>query len=294
MNYRIWFDGNYVRVRFENPWDYQKLLWVADRYFAYEVKRWLEEERKFEYFTVRRYWGNPDKLVFTTYRGLTPRLVRLLKTPYSQVVYRELPYIDLEEVGFLRKYQQEALISLLKQLRLCGGAILQGAPGSGKTEVSVALYKVLKPRKCFFITLSRDLIIQAKQRFEKYGFEAGLVDMDHFQVEKPIVCCTGQTLLKAVKKVERIEEKDIWGTPEEVRLETFEVKDAKKLVNEYRKAELVVVDERGLGAYARPPYRPPSTLHDVKNNNHIASDTAKGWVDRHAVAKGAGLGPGSR
>ena len=115
---------------------------------------------------------------------------------------------------------------------------------SGKTEIAVALHKVLKPRKTFFLSLNTDLLIQARDRFRKYGVEAGLVNKDYFQIDREVVCCTAQTLLRAIKKVEKITEKDIWGYDiEDIRLEETDVLDAKKLVSEYLKSELVIVDE---------------------------------------------------
>ncbi|RLI44942.1 hypothetical protein DRO69_06215 [Candidatus Bathyarchaeota archaeon] len=257
------FHGNYVTVFLDDLAKYEALKMFSNKYFAYELKKWNPDIKAYEYIMIRRYWFNPSRLSFTTFRGLTVRVKRIaenLKMGRVEAKYRELDY-DLYEAKFLRKYQLEALISILKQLEFQGAATLQACTGnlprgeslpintpgqarSGKTEVAVALHKVLKPRKTFFLSLNTDLLIQAKQRFKKYGEEAGLVNKDYFQIDRNVVCCTVQTLYRAIRTYEAYEYPEE-SLDEEVRhlLEETDVEDKLKLYETYRKADLVIMDE---------------------------------------------------
>lgn len=118
---------------------------------------------------------------------------------------------------------------------------------SGKTEIAVATYIAVKPEKCFFLSLNTDLLIQAKRRFEKYGVSAGIVNKDHFEVDEPVVCCTVQTLFRALDEVEKAGARYNGNgeLDEEVLalLEETPVKDKHELVRQYKNAELVIIDE---------------------------------------------------
>lgn len=146
----------------------------------------------------------------------------------------------------LRDYQVEVLKSIWRNFRTLGAATVRMAAGAGKTEVAVAVTAALRRvmpdrfRKIFFVTLNTLLLWQAKRRFLKYGFEAGLITKDYFEIDAPIVCCTIQTLYKAIS-----------GIPartieyEERLLEEVHLDNPKydRLRDEYMLANLVIVDE---------------------------------------------------
>ncbi len=179
------------------------------------------------------------------YRGLYVRLLRHLnETPVK--LYAKLP--EEPDADFLRDYQREAVSQALKFMRLQGAATIQAATGAGKTEMAVALAKTLLDKgivkKVFFLSLNRTLNVQAVMRFKKYGVDAGLVDSENFQVDKPVVACTVQTLYKALVKVGKAREfKE--ETDEEVRMDYVELSEdkASRLFEEYMNAGLVIVDE---------------------------------------------------
>ena len=134
-------------------------------------------------------------------------------------------------------------------LALQGAATIQMATGAGKTEVAVALAKALYEaglvKKVFFLSLSSDLVLQAKKRFEKYGLkDTGAVCRGFFEPEKTFVFATVQSLYRALEDV-----KDELGLPnvkpEDVFIEDIELTKEQKLrlLQEYAKADLVVFDE---------------------------------------------------
>ena len=240
------FSGNYFKIFFNNRMQYSMMMSLADKFFSYEIKKWNNELRTFEYITIRRYWFDPEQNSFTTYRGLAVRAKKILeKIGYTiKPVYRELAP-DWAEAWFLRKYQFEALREIIKQIQLQGASTLQCATGGGKTEVAVALHKVLKPKKTFFLSLNTDLLIQARDRFRKYGVDAGLVNKDYFEIDREVVCCTVQTLYRAIRTYETYTYEGGEEVNEEVKhlLEETNVKDKLKLYETYRKAELIILDE---------------------------------------------------
>jgi len=238
------FRGNFLDIWLDDEEQYRRALYFGEAHLSYTVRRYLPRENTFTEEVVRRYWGYPDSLKLRTFRGLWPRVKRffgLEAKPYCEIDF------DEREVKFLRDYQLDALCHILTQMEECGCSSLQAATGAGKTEVAVAVYKTVKPNKCFFLSLNTDLLIQAKQRFQKYGEEAGLINKDHFEVDAPVVCCTVQTLYRALMEAERIENPYVTDEEldEEVQglLEETPVQDKLELAKAYREAELVIIDE---------------------------------------------------
>lgn len=74
--------------------------------------------------------------------------------------------------------------------------------------------------------------------------EAGLVNKDYFQIDRNVVCCTVQTLYRAIRTYEAYEYPEE-SLDEEVKylLEETDVEDKLKLYETYRKADLVIMDE---------------------------------------------------
>ena len=147
----------------------------------------------------------------------------------------------------LRQYQEEVLRSIWRAFRMYGSATIQVATGGGKTEIAIgttfALRRALARRmdKIFYVTLNTMLLWQAKRRFKKYGIDAGMVSHKFFEVDKPVVCCTIQTLYKAIAQIEVPERYEF----EERLLEEVRLPSAKydELYDQYMSANFVVVDE---------------------------------------------------
>lgn len=220
-----------------------------ERGLSYCEYKWVQvgDELELRGVTKRLYEIDTSDGTIETYRGLLSRVLKILGKDYGIRYAPEVPEETKQE--FLRDYQREAVNSALKLLRLQGAATIQAATGAGKTEMAVAVAKELLERgvtgKVFFLSLNRTLNIQAVERFKKYGLEAGLVDSENFDVEKPIVACTVQTLYKSLEKlgkVRSIKEKEV---AEEILIDWVELgtEKASKLVSEYEKAGLVIVDE---------------------------------------------------
>ena len=224
------------RERRENALSFCEFRWVNQ---AGELVR--------EGKLVRLYDLQPgdDGFLIRVFRGLFLRLLRHLGKATPKL-YAELPLEPRAE--FLRDYQREAVSQALKMMSVQGAATIQAATGAGKTEMAVAVAKTLlesgKVKKVFFLSLNRTLNVQAVMRFKKYGIDAGLVDSENFQVNKPVVACTVQTLYKALVKVGKA--KDVKEeVDEEVKIDYVDLSTEKSrtLFEEYMKAGLVIVDE---------------------------------------------------
>ncbi|UXD22077.1 hypothetical protein IPA_01395 [Ignicoccus pacificus DSM 13166] len=257
------FEGNTVLIKM----DPQKLKLFAFRAESYEEcdlrspeiekerrenalsyceYKWVNEGGELQLVGVpRRLYELGDEWV-RVYRGLYKRALRLIDEEPKVLFNDKMPEETSQD--FLRDYQREAVNSALKLLRIQGAATIQAATGAGKTEMAVALVKDLMDKgiikKVFFLSLNRTLNIQAAERFRKYGIEAGLVDSENFQIDKPVVACTVQTLYKSLEKLgkaRKVESEKV----EDVLIEGFDLglEKSKKLVNEYLRADMIVVDE---------------------------------------------------
>ncbi len=248
---RIEFDGNFVVVKFLHPHIYQELTYssepdgsdsILNSLLSYQVKKFDNWSRQFYWQRIRRYWIYFDRLV--TFRGLLPRLEQVFNL--SGVKWTNLEWREPENVK-LRDYQREAVVEAFNQLELCGAATIQAATGSGKTEMAIALWEALGRPKTYFLSLNTDLLIQAKQRWAKYGFnDTGLVNKDNFEIGRNVMFCTVQTLYRAVEKVRKdIKYEGNGNGIDEVLLEERDLKgnEAAQLAADYSKAELVIFDE---------------------------------------------------
>jgi len=242
------FSGNFAVFIFDDPEGWRRACRVAEEQCCYVVRRWDKYGPRFE--RVVRYHAYPEYLAVAVMRGLKIRMERLLGLRPTPYVPLDLKRASASLPSWLRDYQREVCEWVLAYLKYQGAASVMACAGSGKTEMAIAIWSVLRPRKTFVLSLNTDLCIQFKRRFEKYGFEAGLVNKDHFEIEEPVVCCTVQSLYKALKRVneDRRADKDLWEGLEEVRsLHEVSLPSAKKkvrrLVEEYKRASLVIIDE---------------------------------------------------
>lgn len=96
----------------------------------------------------------------------------------------------------LREYQQEAVIRGLHEQR----GIFEVATGLGKTEIAIALTKLLK-RRTLFLVHTQDLLHQTIERFEKrLGVKIGVVGSGQFDVYPDIVVATVQSIDSKMKR----------------------------------------------------------------------------------------------
>jgi len=295
----IVFLGNFVKVKV-NDEELRRFISYAESFEECDIKSpEIEKERRERGFSYCEYkWVNvggelqlqgvvrrlyridKEKGHILTYRGLYRRLIRALGRSIDEAkLFREdIPRETHQK--FLRDYQREAVNSSLELLRLQGAATIQAATGAGKTEMAVAIAKELMEkgivRKVFFLSLNRTLNIQAVMRFRKYGIDAGLVDSENYQIEKPVVACTVQTLYKSMEKTGRIRKTINEKTEEDVIIDYVELgsEKAKKLVEEYLNADLVIVDE-----VQHVPARTVSEVIQANPNSIRLGLSATPWRD---------------
>jgi superfamily II DNA or RNA helicase len=95
----------------------------------------------------------------------------------------------------LRPYQVEAVEAMINAIKVnqCRG-IIQIATGGGKTEVAVAMYLYDKINTMFLVH-RKDLLYQAKERFERYGVKVGVLGDGVSDLNHNIVIATMQTLI---------------------------------------------------------------------------------------------------
>jgi len=97
----------------------------------------------------------------------------------------------------LRDYQQEAILAGMRQKR----GIFEIATGLGKTEISIAITKLLK-LPTLFVVHTQDLLHQTKERFEKrldMKDKIGILGDNEYQIEF-ITVATVQTLHSLLKR----------------------------------------------------------------------------------------------
>jgi len=123
--------------------------------------------------------------------------------PYKIIDDRKKPdtffYLSVEENKYtiltgikLRDYQKEAIEQALCWER----GVLELATGSGKTEIAIAITKLLG-LKTLFIVHTQDLLRQTRERFEKrldLKGKIGIIGEGKFEVDSDIVIATIQSL----------------------------------------------------------------------------------------------------
>lgn len=117
--------------------------------------------------------------------------------------YRGLQQPQLQQYTVpLRPYQHEVLHAAFQSTAPAAGwwprGILHVATGGGKTEIGVAMYQTY-PVPTTFLVHRKDLLIQAQERFLKYGIHAGVIGANSFKPQTGLNIMTMQTLLSIVK-----------------------------------------------------------------------------------------------
>lgn len=206
----------------------------------------------------------PRGMAYTVYRFLRDNGVEVELQPYAPWIAENLRDKPLGGVvKTLRPYQLEAEAKMLEFLSMIGGATLWAATGAGKTEVVIDLISRLLPllekgylggrRKVYFLATTKDLVYQFAERCRKYGIQVGVVTGEEFDLDKPVVAVTVQSLYKALQKYKELSEEEkrelrgLSDKPEEgVRLDEVPLKEQQKrlLAHDYvDNAGLVVFDE---------------------------------------------------
>lgn len=172
--------------------------------YLFKSKQWDGKARLWEEI------GTVSQPIGLTIRaGLLPRLIEMLNKRGVQWQrgsdFRDLPR-DVRLVGTqvkLRDYQFEAVEAAFSNVTSSFGwsprGVIEVATGGGKTEIAVAIYE-MNPVPTFFLVHRKDLLIQAKERFESYGHDVGIIGGGEFKPVNGINIATMQTLMEIFKK----------------------------------------------------------------------------------------------
>ena len=242
------FKGNYVIINLKNF-----LSFDIHKHLCYSVFDSKEGRPKL----VCLYKVENNKLIIP--RGLIPRIEKFLQInfKYINIDYNRVPKDVLEK---LRDYQREVLFSLLKQIEKCGCATIWIATGGGKSFMIGAILRTLFElgigHRAFVLAHTVDLVLQNARFIKYWGFtneDIGVVTSFRKEFNKRIVCCTVQTLYKAIKHELKIsengydknnklsdEDRDVLYYFDYVKLKPYE---ASELVKSYLNSDVVVIDE---------------------------------------------------
>jgi superfamily II DNA or RNA helicase len=149
--------------------------------------------------------ANQASVVIRT--GLIPRLVGVLERegiPWTMWKdQRNLPSTILQQTQVpVRDYQHAAISAAFGHTLGAFGwwprGVLQVATGGGKTEIAVAMFE-MNPVPTIFAVHRKDLLIQAKERFEQYGHTVGVLGAGKFYPDPYLNIATLQTLRSIFK-----------------------------------------------------------------------------------------------
>ena len=141
---------------------------------------------------------------FTIETGLAPRVIRLLNGKVSATVVDNrgagTPTCQPTQIE-LRDYQlagvMEALGNTTPALGWWPRGVIKVATGGGKTEMAVALYE-MNPVPTMFLVHRKDLLVQAAERFAKYGHTVGRIGDSKFDPDSDVTIATMQTLHRII------------------------------------------------------------------------------------------------
>jgi superfamily II DNA or RNA helicase len=171
--------------------------------YQYEYKKWLKSGRKYgwdgrvkvmkgDVFPAGMWefvhdklksWGAPfevadrrPNLLFNKFNSHTVPLRDYQKTAVDSLLYRQSPGLGWSPRG-----------------------VLKVATGGGKTEIAVAITQMID-RPTLFLVHRKDLLVQAAERYEKYGMDVGRLGAGSYDLSNKIIVATMQTLLSKLRQ----------------------------------------------------------------------------------------------
>lgn len=175
--------------------------------YSYKSGEWDGKADLFTIVDATRLQGEASTHVRVP-TGLFPDLHRTLVAhlgfgPIADL--RGIPATNLQPATVpLRDYQFKAIsaaFSTSNELGWWPRAVIQVATGGGKTEMAVAMYQ-MHPVPTMFLVHRKDLLYQAKERFEKYGIPCGIVGDGKFDIYNPgVTIATMQTIATLYRKI---------------------------------------------------------------------------------------------
>ena len=143
--------------------------------------------------------------------GLIPRVITELEKIAPVQIGWDTRYCKIHPVAVyqqtqvpLRDYQRDAMEKALQnyaQTRTFRTwwprGVVEVATGGGKTEIAVAMYET-NPVPTFFLVHRKDLLIQAAERFEKYGHRPGILGGGEWKPSSQLNIATMQTVHKVL------------------------------------------------------------------------------------------------
>lgn len=131
-------------------------------------------------------------------------VLRLAPLADVQMEFQSQKTVDYECKVPLYDYQEEAVNALLE----AGKGILQSPAGSGKTQIGIALVAEIA-QKALWLTHTKDLLLQSKERAERYMSPAltGTITEGRVQIGKGITFATVQTMCN----LDLNRYRDTWG-----------------------------------------------------------------------------------
>jgi len=263
---RYEFRGNYftLNINTRHYGDLKRVIYKHRDILTYEIKKYNRNTHKYETYTYElfRIFNMGKYIRFAVYRGLLKPLIDDLimnnlldeRPTYKELHLRPPP-------PFLYDFQKLALSNSISDLMRTGTSTIQIATGGGKTEVAVALIKVIseqiniRKHPVFFISLNKFLIHQFTNRCKKYNLMATEVTGETRELS-PVTGATIQTLFKSIYDVTKDntliksykeDKKILSSTSDELseieKADTLTPEFKIKLVNVFKNASLVIMDE---------------------------------------------------
>ena len=179
--------------------------------------------------------------------GLVPHILELTKDDVDLIDERPIRQLELTQPTVeLRDYQLQAIQQSFQNVIVdhvwWPRGIENVATGGGKTETAVAMVQMARVPTLFLVD-QRDLVVQARARFEKYGIETGTIEGGTVVGSREVVVATVQGLMawsnRTRKKTEKKER--TWEELRRLRERKAEMKE--ELLGYLQTVEMLILDE---------------------------------------------------